>query len=94
MMSVVQRRPLQMEDALWVLNAGQTCADCLRPQRVDYDADDAQWQKVVGTEVCMCIECYARRCAVASETPLLAWIAVPVAATTKLRLCAGGEAAS
>lgn len=66
-----ERRPLQLADARWVLERHQTCADCLRPQRFDYSADDAQWSEVVGAEVCLCVECYLRRCDALGARPLI-----------------------
>lgn len=66
--NAVQRRPLQLADMAWIENQHQTCADCLRPQRFDYSADDKQWDRVVGHPgLTLCIECYLRRCDAAGE---------------------------
>lgn len=65
--SASERRPLQLADIRWIRDQNQTCADCLRPQRFDYWADHDQWERVVGVEVTLCIECYLRRCDAANE---------------------------
>jgi hypothetical protein len=70
--TVSERSFLQKADIRWILCRHQTCADCLRPQRMDYWADDEQWMRVVGDEGgCLCIECYLRRCDAFEEIPLV-----------------------